>query len=252
MAVQPGAVAGLGPVGLDAVGHGDVGQVTAVVHEDPGQLVEGRMTVKDGEPGGGVTEHVEAGEPVGIVPVPESLQRLGRLQSVEPHVARADHPELQQLTRSSGELRTAISAPAKTRMDHQLRPFATCNVHSRDQPPLLPGVARERPEPVEEHFDASQPPARLPVVHGFECSRLFHDLVTIGLGLRPHGGSLDNRRVQRWCVEVIGSDGDRVHLSPHTTGPLAWSGDRVGVDVDDAGGGGLFRRHRCDLQAGSP
>jgi hypothetical protein len=130
VAVQAGGVAGLGPVGLDAVGQGDVSQAPTVVHEDPGELVERRMTVEDGEPGGGVTEHVEAGEPMGVVPVPESLQRLGREQSAEPDVTGSDHPEQQQLARSPSELGAAVGAPAKTRMDHQLRPRRASRVDS--------------------------------------------------------------------------------------------------------------------------
>ena len=60
-------VSDLGPVSLDAIGHGDIGESPAVVHQDAGQLVEGEVAVQAGEPLVGLAAQVEGGETFGVV-----------------------------------------------------------------------------------------------------------------------------------------------------------------------------------------
>src|SRR5674536_279373 len=84
VAVLPGGVAGLGPVGLHAVLDSDLREPAAVMDQDPSELAVGEPPVGCGEPLGRGAQRVEGGEPFGVVHGAEPLEDRTRDQSVEP------------------------------------------------------------------------------------------------------------------------------------------------------------------------
>ncbi len=161
MRVLAGAVADLGPVGLDAVAQRDVGEQAAVVGQHPGQLEVGEVAVQLGEAFGRLPEGIEPGEAGWVPQAAEPLEELPRPEPVEPVVGGPDGPHQDQPARPPGELGPSVFGPEPAGNIDVVHPALTGLVRPAGPPPLLPGVAWEALEPVKDQADTDEAAAKL-------------------------------------------------------------------------------------------
>jgi hypothetical protein len=232
-------VADLGPVGLDTVSDGDVGECAAVVDQHAGELLKHRLAVGRNEPVGGGCDPFDLGEPVDVVAGLEPVEGAFRGEPVEPAVARADHTQHDELPGGAQQLASTGGPAVQPGVFDEFGPAAPMRVQTADQPPLLPGVAVEPLQPIEQDHDSVVP---CPRVAGAPRSRLFGEIdvaavehhETVGRRVGPTRRAFQQRHVRRRGTKPVLQRPSRrrqrhTALTPEA---LARSRHRVDVHID--------------------
>jgi hypothetical protein len=236
VAVLAGGVADLGPVGLDAVGHGDVGQPAAVVDEDPGQLVVGEGAVQGGESLGPFADGVEGGESFRVVELGEPVEHHPRAELVEPVVGRPKRAQEDHTGGRPGEVAAAGGGHLLAVDLDTIGPVGAGTVSAAGQPPLLPAHPGERLQPVEQETHCEDAPLEFLGRAGvLDLSEPIEEPVSGPGRLLPAAGAFDHRRGQVRRAEVMGRLRGWPGSAPLTGHPLTRARDGVHVDVDDVG-----------------